>query len=148
MLCARGKSRTYDRPSISRVLYQLSYACMGTRPFYQKSPATSSASSRLHIRLLYLWHDGATAEKTIRDCLSVHLSCGLPAAFSFCMRTFFGGAARAKPREPKLLFERRSSTLEDKLRRHKNKKRIWRRCVAQLALMALNHEARTLEPSS
>ena len=26
VLCARGKSRTYDRPSISRVLYQLSYA--------------------------------------------------------------------------------------------------------------------------
>jgi hypothetical protein len=28
VICARGKSRTYDRPSISRVLYQLSYACL------------------------------------------------------------------------------------------------------------------------
>jgi hypothetical protein len=53
----------------------------------------------------------------------------------------------SRPREAKLLYERQSSTLEDKLRRHKNKKRIWRRCVAQLALVALNHEAATLEPS-
>ena len=26
--CASGRGRTYDRPSISRVLYQLSYACI------------------------------------------------------------------------------------------------------------------------
>ncbi|HEX8994181.1 MAG TPA: hypothetical protein VF803_02920 [Candidatus Paceibacterota bacterium] len=63
------------------------------------------------------------------------------------MRAFLG-RSRATPREPKFLFKRTSSTLEDKLRRHKNKKRIWRRCVAQLALLALNHEAATLELSS
>jgi hypothetical protein len=54
----------------------------------------------------------------------------------------------SKPREAKLLFVRRESTLEDKLRRHKNKKRIWRRCVAQLQLAALNNEATTLEMAS
>jgi hypothetical protein len=53
-----------------------------------------------------------------------------------------------KPREAKFLFVRRESTLEEKLRRHKNKKRIWRRCVAQLALAALNNDAATLEPAS
>jgi len=53
-----------------------------------------------------------------------------------------------KPREAKFLTERRESTLEEKLRRHKNKKRIWRRCVAQLALAALNNDATTLELAS
>jgi hypothetical protein len=70
----------------------------------------------------------------------------LRAAFAFNMRAF-NTVSRARPREAKLLYERQSSTLEDKLRRHKNKKRIWRRCVAQLELMALNHQANTLEPS-
>lgn len=53
-----------------------------------------------------------------------------------------------KPREAKFLRVRRESTLEEKLRRHKNKKRIWRRCVAQLALAALNHTATSLEAAS
>jgi hypothetical protein len=43
------------------------------------------------------------------------------------------------------------STLEDKLRRHKNKRRIWRRCVARLATLELGittYEAGSLEPAS
>ena len=53
-----------------------------------------------------------------------------------------------KPREAKFLFKRSESTLAEKLRRHKNKKRIWRRCVAQLALAALDRDATTLELAS
>ena len=36
-------------------------------------------------------------------------------------------------REPKFLRARSPSAPEDKRRRHKNKARIWRRCVARLA---------------
>jgi hypothetical protein len=40
---------------------------------------------------------------------------------------------RGNTREPKRIRNVRMSTLEDKLRRHKNKRRIWRRCVATIA---------------
>ncbi len=40
----------------------------------------------------------------------------------------------AKPREAKRVRESRRSTREDKLRRHRNKERIWKRCVVRLAL--------------
>ncbi len=57
----------------------------------------------------------------------------------------------AKPREAKFLSQRNASTLADKLRRHKNKKRIWRRCVAQLGLAeitVINTNAASLEAAS
>lgn len=41
---------------------------------------------------------------------------------------------RARPRESKKLRESRASTVEDKWRRHRNKERIWQRCVKKLAL--------------
>jgi hypothetical protein len=43
------------------------------------------------------------------------------------------------------------SSLEDKLRRHRNKKRIWRRCVARLAqlnIQQINYDAASLEAAS
>ncbi|HVY55287.1 MAG TPA: hypothetical protein VHC46_05975 [Thermodesulfobacteriota bacterium] len=43
------------------------------------------------------------------------------------------------------------STLEEKLRRHRNKKRIWRRCVARLAqleLQQVTYDAASLEAAS
>ena len=40
---------------------------------------------------------------------------------------------RARPRESKKHRQVRASTIEDKYRRHKNKERIWRRCVLKLA---------------
>ncbi len=42
---------------------------------------------------------------------------------------------RGNTREPKRIRNVRMSTLADKLRRHKNKRRIWRRCVARLTLI-------------
>ena len=45
---------------------------------------------------------------------------------------------RARKREPKRIVESRISTPEDKLRRHKNKERIWRRAVIRLALIDKN----------
>jgi hypothetical protein len=42
---------------------------------------------------------------------------------------------RGPTREPKKVRFLRASTLEDKLRRHKNKERIWKRAVARLALL-------------
>jgi len=52
---------------------------------------------------------------------------------------------RAKKRESKQIVLNRISTPEDKLRRHKNKERIWRRCVTRLALIA-NSEAPAVTP--
>ena len=55
---------------------------------------------------------------------------------------------RGPTREPKVIRNVRMSTLEDKLRRHKNKRRIWRRCVARLALLQIeqiNFDAASLE---
>ena len=40
----------------------------------------------------------------------------------------------ATPREAKRVRLASSSTLEDKYRRHKNKKRIWRRAVKRLEI--------------
>jgi hypothetical protein len=40
---------------------------------------------------------------------------------------------RGNTREPKFLKPRKFSSSEDKWRRHKNKERIWRRCVLKLA---------------
>lgn len=57
----------------------------------------------------------------------------------------------AKPREPKHLSVRVESTLADKLRRHRNKKRIWRRCVARLAqldFVSVTYDATSLEAAS
>lgn len=57
----------------------------------------------------------------------------------------------AKPREAKGVRSARMSTLEEKLRRHKNKKRIWRRCVARLAQIdidTVNLNAASLEVAS
>ncbi len=42
---------------------------------------------------------------------------------------------RGNTREPKRMKSIRASTLEDKWRRHKNKKRVWQRCTARLALL-------------
>jgi hypothetical protein len=50
----------------------------------------------------------------------------------------------SRPREAKFLLERSLSTPDDKFRRHRNKKRIWRRAVRRLeaALMTdVNVEA-------
>ena len=58
---------------------------------------------------------------------------------------------RGNTREPKRIRNVRMSTLEDKLRRHKNKRRIWRRCIASLAKLKLeqiNYEAASLEAAS
>jgi hypothetical protein len=41
---------------------------------------------------------------------------------------------RPRARESKKLQPIRVSTMEDKWRRHKNKLRIWQRCVKKLAL--------------
>jgi hypothetical protein len=41
---------------------------------------------------------------------------------------------RGTTRESKKVKPLRISTLEDKWRRHKNKARIWQRCVRKLAL--------------
>jgi len=58
----------------------------------------------------------------------------------------------AKPREAKQIrLARRVSTLEEKLRRHKNKKRIWRRCVQRLATLDIEkvtYDATSLEVAS
>ncbi|MGB4076619.1 MAG: hypothetical protein WBK28_02860 [Minisyncoccia bacterium] len=48
---------------------------------------------------------------------------------------------RARPRESKRIRHVRVSTIEDKWRRHKNKERIWKRCVEKLALAAVPVEA-------
>ena len=40
---------------------------------------------------------------------------------------------RGNTREPKRIRNVRMSTIEDKVRRHKNKRRIWRRCIVRLA---------------
>jgi hypothetical protein len=40
---------------------------------------------------------------------------------------------RGTTRESKGLRERRASTIEDKWRRHKNKRRIWQRYMKKLA---------------
>ncbi|MDE1919765.1 MAG: hypothetical protein KGH56_03705 [Patescibacteria group bacterium] len=45
----------------------------------------------------------------------------------------------------------RMSTLEDKVRRHKNKRRIWRRCTARLALLEftrITYDAASLEAAA
>lgn len=58
---------------------------------------------------------------------------------------------RGPTREPKKIRNVRMSTLEDKLRRHKNKRRIWRRCVTRLALLRIeeiNFDAASLEAAS
>jgi hypothetical protein len=58
---------------------------------------------------------------------------------------------RGNTREPKRIRDVRMSTLEDKLRRHKNKRRIWRRCIATLAKLKLEqitYEAASLEAAS
>lgn len=58
---------------------------------------------------------------------------------------------RGSTREPKKIRNMRMSTLEDKLRRHKNKRRIWRRAVARLTLIKieqLNYDAASLEAAS
>ncbi len=57
----------------------------------------------------------------------------------------------ARPRESKRLRTVQVSTLEDKLRRHKNKRRIWRRAVARLTLLQFEHityDAASLEAAS
>ena len=56
------------------------------------------------------------------------------------MRGYFSNGVyfRARKREPKRIVESRISTPEDKLRRHKNKERIWRRAVIRLALIDKN----------
>lgn len=41
---------------------------------------------------------------------------------------------RGNTREPKKIRHVRESTIEEKYRRHKNKERIWRRCVKRLSL--------------
>jgi len=50
----------------------------------------------------------------------------------------------SRPRESKLIRHAvRQSTLEDKIRRHRNKKRIWRRAVrkfAQQVMLQVNAE--------
>ncbi len=58
---------------------------------------------------------------------------------------------RGNTREPKRIRNVRMSTLEDKLRRHKNKRRIWRRCIASLAKLkfeSINYDAASLEVAS
>jgi hypothetical protein len=57
----------------------------------------------------------------------------------------------SKAREAKRIRNVRMSTLEEKLRRHRNKKRIWRRCVARLAqleLQQVTYDAASLEAAS
>ena len=57
----------------------------------------------------------------------------------------------SKPRETKRIRNVRMSSLEDKMRRHRNKKRIWRRCVvrlAQLNIQQINYDAASLEAAS
>jgi len=58
---------------------------------------------------------------------------------------------RGNTREQKRIRNVRMSTLEDKLRRHKNKRRIWRRAVSRLALLRIteiNFDAASLEAAS
>ena len=55
---------------------------------------------------------------------------------------------RGTTREPKRIRPLRISTLEEKLRRHKNKARIWRRCVARLASVTATPEAAPLGAAS
>lgn len=58
---------------------------------------------------------------------------------------------RGNTREPKRIRNVRMSALADKLRRHKNKRRIWRRCVARLTLIQferITYEAASLEAAS
>ena len=57
----------------------------------------------------------------------------------------------SRARETKRIRNVRMSTLEDKLRRHRNKKRIWRRCVARLAQLEIAqvpYDAASLEAAS
>ena len=57
----------------------------------------------------------------------------------------------AKPRETKRIRNIRMSSLEDKLRRHRNKKRIWRRAVVRLSRFELAQvplDAASLEAAS
>ena len=94
---ARAKIRTWDRSSISRVLYQLSYAC--------SSRDTTRNPHSLPETLERVWYSGSRM---------VH---------------------RGSTRESKRIREFRVSTIEDKYRRHKNKERIWKRCVTRLAFI-------------
>jgi hypothetical protein len=58
---------------------------------------------------------------------------------------------RGSTREPKRIRNVRMSTLEDKLKRHKNKRRIWRRCIARLELLQfeqITYDAASLEAAS
>lgn len=67
------------------------------------------------------------------------------------MRTAFNATFKNRPREPKRIRNVRMSSLEDKLRRHRNKKRIWRRCVSRLNQFELNaetYDAASLEAAS
>jgi len=67
------------------------------------------------------------------------------------MRTTFNGTIRNRPREPKRIRSVRMSSLEEKLRRHRNKKRTWRRCVSRLSQIdtdRLNVDAASLEAAS
>ncbi|MGE5541258.1 MAG: hypothetical protein ACM3TU_03190 [Bacillota bacterium] len=43
------------------------------------------------------------------------------------------GAHRGSTREAKKIYSHRISTIEDKLKRHRRKARIWRRAVRRLA---------------
>jgi hypothetical protein len=43
----------------------------------------------------------------------------------------------SRPREAKRIRQSQVSTIEDKLRRHRNKERIWRRAVAKLAAVEI-----------
>lgn len=67
------------------------------------------------------------------------------------MRTIANIVRFGRAREPKRIRNVRISTLEDKLRRHKNKARIWRRCVtrlAQIEILEVTYDAASLEAAS
>ena len=115
MLCASARGRTWDRPSISRVLYQLSYACT--------KHTTISC-----------WSVDST-----KDAAVLPLDLVVPMVH------------RGNTREPKRIHNVRMSTLEDKLRRHKNKRRVWRRCITRLARLKfeqVTYDAASLKAAS
>lgn len=49
------------------------------------------------------------------------------------MRTISSAVHRGPTRESKRAYSHRISTIEDKLKRHRRKARIWRRAVKRLA---------------
>lgn len=54
---------------------------------------------------------------------------------------------RPREREPKRIVVSHISTPEDKMRRHRNKERIWKRATARLQFKSLAHLENTKAPA-